>query len=104
MGRKYNAQKKRITTIAILFLNVKLYITSNHSTAIRRSFLLTFAVNLYVNVYIHFLFSLMRELDSNQRPSGYEPDEIPTSPPRYMSLNSIKKSNLVNCCYIKSIE
>ena len=24
----------------------------------------------------------MRGLDSNQRPSGYEPDELPTAPPR----------------------
>ncbi len=27
---------------------------------------------------------LLRELDSNQRPLGYEPNELPTAPPRDM--------------------
>ena len=32
------------------------------------------------------LFTVWRGLDSNQRPSGYEPDELPTAPPRDFGL------------------
>jgi hypothetical protein len=31
------------------------------------------------------ILTVLRELDSNQRPSGYEPDELPTAPSRDIS-------------------
>ena len=33
-------------------------------------------------------FFWLRGLDLNQRPSGYEPDELPAAPPRDIQLNS----------------
>lgn len=36
----------------------------------------------------------LRELDLNQRPSGYEPDELPTAPPRDPKNNRKYASNL----------
>jgi hypothetical protein len=34
---------------------------------------------------MHYL--ALRGLDLNQQPSGYEPDELPIAPPRYIKLN-----------------
>ena len=31
-------------------------------------------------------------LDSNQRPSGYEPDELPTAPPRVVPQDGLEPS------------
>ena len=33
------------------------------------------------------LFYWLRGLDLNQRPSGYEPDELPSAPPRDMHFS-----------------
>ena len=41
----------------------------------------------------------LRGLDSNQRPSGYEPDELPTAPPRGANISqrvSRKQANSTN--------
>ena len=40
--------------------------------------------------HLRLLFAVLRELDSNQRPPGYEPGELPTAPSRDISSAKIR--------------
>jgi hypothetical protein len=46
----------------------------------------------------------LRGQDSNLRPSGYEPDELPTAPPRVVELRNKILIVQASGCYIKSLK
>lgn len=46
----------------------------------------------YRQEYLHLMFNGCGGLDSNQRPSGYEPDELPTAPPRVVPQDGLEPS------------
>ena len=41
---------------------------------------------LPTELHQHIIIKWLRGLDLNQRPSGYEPDELPTAPPRDIKI------------------
>lgn len=43
---------------------------------------------------VDFVATWLRGLDSNQRPSGYEPDELPTALPRVIQNKGMANSSL----------
>ena len=77
-----------------LFLFIKLVKQRSNSYELSTAFNLMFiALQIILLAISQRTLSLwlLRGLDSNQRPLGYEPNEIPTSLPRITKLNDYSK-------------